>query len=101
MGTARKKLVDALDLLRRQHDEVARLIEELHDESLDEDRKMYVFFELADKLAAHAAMEEQLFYPAVRAKQTEGVLLEFTEEHLGIKRVLADMLGTDLDDPRF
>ena len=38
--------------------------------------------ELADKLAAHAAIEEKLFYPAVMTDDTEDKLLEATEEHL-------------------
>ena len=35
------------------------------------------------------------------AKQTQEILLESTEEHLAIKRVLADLLETRLDDDRF
>lgn len=101
MGTARKNQLNALDLLVQQHDEVDDLIEQLQDGDLEGQKKMFVFFELADKLAAHAAMEEQLFYPAVLAKQTEDNLLESTFEHLAIKRVLADLLLTELDDPRF
>jgi hemerythrin superfamily protein len=97
----RDNQVNALDLLIDQHDEVDMLMTRLEEEELAGQQKMLVFFELADKLAAHAAMEEQIFYPAVRAKQTEDMLLEATEEHLAIKRVLADMLVTDLDDPRF
>jgi hemerythrin superfamily protein len=90
--------LDALELLIQQHEEVEYLIEQLHDEHLADDRKMYLFFELADKLAAHAAMEETLFYPAVLAKQIDP---ELATEHVAIKQVLADMLGTELDDPRF
>ena len=90
--------LDALELLIQQHEEIEYLIEQLHDEHLAHDRKMDLFFELADKLAAHAAMEETLFYPAVLAKQIDPGL---ATEHLAIKRVLADMLGTELDDPRF
>jgi hemerythrin superfamily protein len=101
MASARDNQLNALDLLIDQHDEVDQLITHLKEDELDIQRRMYVFFELADKLAAHAAMEEQLFYPAVRAKQTEEVLLESVEEHLAIKRVLADMMTTELDDPRF
>src|SRR5687767_9999768 len=101
MASVRTNQLNALDLLIEQHDEVDQLIKQLEEEDLDEQKKMFVFFELADKLAAHASMEEQIFYPAVRAKQTEEMLLEATEEHLAIKRVLADMLVTDLDAPRF
>lgn len=101
MGNVRDNQLNALDLLIEQHDEVDMLIKRLEEEELEGQQKMFVFFELADKLAAHASTEEQIFYPAVRAKQTEEMLLEATEEHLAIKRVLADMLLTDLDDPRF
>ncbi len=48
---------------------------------------------MADKLAAHAAIEERLFYPAVESSKTEDLVLESAEEHLSIKRVLADMLS--------
>ena len=100
--TPRKKQLDALGLIIEQHDKVDELIEELLDgKDMPLERKRFLFNELADNLAAHAAMEEQLFYPMVKAKQTEEILLESTEEHLSIKRVLADLLETELDDPRF
>lgn len=103
MGTAKKlqKQIDALELLIEQHDKVDELIEQLEDDELPDDRKAVVFRELADNIAAHSTMEEQLFYPAVKAKQTEEMLLEATEEHLAIKRVLADLMETRLDDDRF
>ncbi len=93
--------VNALDLLQEQHDEVDALIERLQNETFEGQQKMLVFFELADKLAAHAAVEEQLFYPTVKARETEDILIESTFEHLAIKRVLADLMLTELDDPRF
>ena len=103
MGTAKKiiKQPDALELLTEQHDLVDELIAQLEDDELAPEKKASVFRELADNLAAHAAMEEKLFYPQVRAKQTQEILLESTEEHLAIKRVLADLLETRLDDERF
>jgi hemerythrin superfamily protein len=100
MGKARK-YVHALDLLIEQHRKVERLIAKLQDEELEPDPKQFVFQELADNIAAHSEIEEQLFYPAVRTAQTEDLLLESTEEHLAIKRVLADLLKTALDDDRF
>jgi hemerythrin superfamily protein len=92
--------MNALELLKDQHDVVDELIKKIEDED-DHDRKRDLFAELADKLAAHAAIEEKLFYPAVFAKQTEDILRESTEEHLQIKRVLADMLELDVDDDQF
>ena len=101
MGTAKQRQANVLELITTQHDLVDELIAKLEKGNLDGADKLAVFQQLADNLAAHAAMEEQLFYPAVREKQTEEILLESAEEHLAIKRVLADMLVTDLDAPRF
>jgi hypothetical protein len=101
MASVRNNQLNALDLLIDQHDEVDQLMTQLKEDELDDQKKMFVFFELADKLAAHASMEEEIFYPAVRATQTEEILLESLEEHLAIKRVLADLLATELGDPRF
>ena len=103
MGTVKpRRQADILELLTQQHDKVDALIARLEeDDELEGEAKLRVFRELADNLAAHAAMEEQLFYPAVRAKQTEEILLEATEEHLAMKRVLADLLETDVEEDRF
>jgi hemerythrin superfamily protein len=92
--------MDALKLLKEQHDEVEQLMETL-EKARKADRKQSLFIELADKLAAHATMEEKLFYPAVKAKKTEELVLESTEEHLAIKRVLADMLDLNVEDEHF
>jgi hypothetical protein len=92
--------VNALELLRSQHDEVEDLIEEI--EETDEPSEKGRLFELlADQLAAHSKVEEKLFYPAVMAEKTRDLLLESTEEHLSVKRLLADMMELDPDDERF
>jgi hemerythrin superfamily protein len=92
--------MNALELLKSQHDEVDELFEQL--ETTDsERRKGELFVELADMLAAHAKAEETLFYPAVMSKQTEEILLESAEEHLSVKRVLTDLLDLEVDDERF
>lgn len=93
--------LNAIDLLIEQHDEAEQLMQRLEGELLDDKQKMLVFFELADKLTAHAEIEERIFYPAARATQVESGLLEPLEEHTAIRRVIAEMLGTDLEDLRF
>ena len=95
-----KDTIDALELLTMQHDEVEMLIEQIEN-SDDPEEKMVLFQELADKIAAHSTMEEKLFYPSVMADQTEDLLVESTEEHLSVKRILADMLDLEGDDERF
>ena len=94
-----KDTIDALELLRSQHEEVEALIGKI--ERADGDHKAELFAELADKLAAHSEIEEKMFYPAVKDRSTEEQLLESVEEHLAVKRVLADMLELDADDDEF
>ena len=95
-----KDTIDALELLTEQHDEVEELISKI-EESEDSEEKEMLFREVADKIAAHSTMEEKLFYPSAMSEMTGEMLLEATEEHLAVKRVLADMLELDVDDERF
>jgi iron-sulfur cluster repair protein YtfE (RIC family) len=100
MGTAKRttKMIDVLDLLTEQHTEVDKLIGKLEKGSGDAGA---VFQELADKLAAHATIEEKIFYPAVMTDKTKDLLNESVEEHLEVKRTLADMLQLDPDSDTF
>ena len=103
MATAPKKQssgisTDVLELLTAQHTEVDALFEKL--ESGKGDRNA-LFVELADKLAAHATIEEQIVYPGVMSKQTNDMLHEAVEEHLEAKRILADLITLKVDDDGF
>jgi hemerythrin superfamily protein len=89
---------DVLELLASQHTEIDALFEQLEEDKGD---RRSLFDELANKLAAHATVEEKVFYPAVMSKDTEELLHESVEEHLSIKRVLADMLTMRLDQDTF
>ena len=92
--------VHALELLRSQHEEVEELIEQIED-SDDPDDKAELFQMLADRLAAHSAIEEKMFYPSVMTEDTREQLIESTEEHLAVKRLLADMMELDCEDEHF
>lgn len=90
-----KDTIDVLELLESQHTEVDQLIEQIEDGEGD---RAALFDELADKLAAHATVEEKIFYPAAMDVKTEDLLHEAVEDHLAIKRLLADLMELDLDD---
>ena len=94
--------MNAIDLLKAQHDEVEKLFKQY--EKLGEDaevKKRQLFVAIADRLSAHTAIEEQFFYPAVKAKQTEDILRESLEEHLAAKRVIADLLELQPSDETY
>ena len=86
--------INALDLLTEQHAEVDQLFKLIEGKR---GNRRAVVIELADKLAAHTTIEEKLFYPCIMSEETSNLLHESVEEHLGIKRVLADMLTRELD----
>jgi len=92
--------INALELLRSQHDEVEDLIEQIEDCD-DPHAKSELFLKLADRLAAHSAIEEKIFYPSVMTGDTREQLIEATEEHLAVKRLLADMMELNCDDEHF
>jgi hemerythrin superfamily protein len=94
--------MNAIDLLKAQHDEVEELFKKF--EKLGEDaeaEKRQLFVAIADRLSAHTAIEEQFFYPAVKAKQTEDILRESLEEHLAAKRIIADLLELQPADENY
>ncbi len=92
--------MDAITLLKRQHREVSSLFKKFQTARTGK-QKREIFEQIADSLAVHAAIEEKHFYPSVKKKATEEILFESVEEHLQIKRVIADLLQLDPGDAVF
>lgn len=91
--------MSAIDMLEAQHREVEDLFAEFEEAS--ESEKRDVFLAIADKLAVHAAIEEKHFYPAANSEETEEMLKEAVEEHLAVKRLIADLLAMKAGDENF
>jgi hemerythrin superfamily protein len=91
--------MDAIELLKTQHQEVKGLFKRI--EKAEEDEKQDLFEQLADALAVHAAIEEKHFYPATKNARTEELLQEAVEEHLVAKRLIADLMEMSPEDPQF
>jgi hemerythrin superfamily protein len=93
--------MDAIELLEQQHRQVDDLFERLlsADEE-DTDQRQELFDQLADALAGHTIIEEQLFYPVCK-RFDEELIQESLEEHLEVKRMLAELLDLDPGDDEF
>lgn len=96
--------MDAITLLKHDHKAVEALFkrfENAGDRAYTEKRA--VVDRIIEELAKHAAIEEQLFYPVVRATvpDTEDLALESLEEHHIVKWVLSELDGMDPEDQRF
>lgn len=92
--------VDPIEMLKEQHREVEALFED-HEKAKNGRSKRTIFGRIADALAAHCAIEEELFYPTVMNDKTEEGLREAVEEHLQAKRLIADLLGMSTTDPQW
>jgi hemerythrin-like domain-containing protein len=103
-GSEAREKNDAITLLTHQHREVAALFERLEKiAEKDEEQAGRIFEEIADRLAIHISIEEQHFYPSA-AREDEDLqedLRKALEEHLAVKRVIADLLDTEPGDETF
>jgi hemerythrin superfamily protein len=96
--------MDALTLLKNDHRTVERLFKEF--EKLGDRAykgKRDVVDKIVTELSVHAAVEEQVFYPAIRKADPdiERQVLEALEEHHVVKWTLSELDGMDPQDERF
>src|SRR5687768_8984934 len=96
--------MDAITLLKDDHKAVEQLFkrfEKAGDKAYAEKRA--VVDRIIEELSKHAAVEEQLFYPVVRATvpDTEDIALESLEEHHVVKWVLSELETMDPREERF
>ncbi|HVE82499.1 MAG TPA: hemerythrin domain-containing protein [Myxococcales bacterium] len=94
--------MNAIQLLKHQHKEVEKCfkdIEQCDDDQRDEMRRL--FAQLADNLAAHADIEEELFYPEVKQRQQDGMVQHAVEEHFEMKQYLAQLLDLEVGSSQF
>src|SRR6476620_11570181 len=96
--------MDAITLLKNDHKTVSALFkrfDKLGDRA--EKSKREIVDKIIEELSIHAAIEEQLFYPAARecVPETEDHVLESLEEHHIVKWVLSELDGMDPSAERF
>jgi hemerythrin superfamily protein len=84
--------MQATDLLEQQHRKVEALFAKLEGDDSQPAAKQELVEELANDLAAHMTIEQELFYPAVHEIDAK-LVAESLEEHalaeLGLRRLLA------------
>ena len=91
--------MNAIDMLTKQHRQLEAELKKAMDAEGTQRRQL--FQEVADVLMSHVLVEEREFYPAVKAKKTEDILLESLEEHLSLKRLVADLVDLAVTDEHF
>lgn len=93
---------EAMVLLKKDHDAVRRLFERFDKVETGIERKEIVR-EACAELKVHAAVEEELFYPALRQKMEDGdgLLDRADEEHHEVKILVAELELMSGDEDNF
>jgi hemerythrin superfamily protein len=95
----------ATDLLRKDHAAVKKLFSEFDKISDTAHKKRSDIAEkICEELRIHAAIEEEIFYPAVKAvrdKEAEFEVEEALQEHKQVKLAIADISKVDGTEPAF
>jgi hemerythrin superfamily protein len=92
--------VDALTLLKKEHDEVKKMLKDL-DATTDRAIKprQDLFGRLKHSLTVHEQMEEAVLYPALKEHaETKDIVLEAYEEHDVVETILGELERTPFDD---
>jgi hemerythrin-like domain-containing protein len=103
MRKAKAKPLDAIDLLKQDHEYVKqafRRFERMDRE--DHESLRGLVSAVCAALKAHADVEEKLFYPAVRAKIEDQEVIEEAEvEHDSAKALIRRLERMKPDDPKY
>ncbi len=88
---------DAIALLKADHEAVSHLFGE-YEKTRSVANKKALVKEICVALTAHAQIEEEIFYPAVKAALKDRLLVpEATVEHAGVKSLIAQLEGKEPD----
>ena len=106
-GMTSSEGTNAIDLLKRDHDDVDKMFaqyEDLKEGGSGGDKEMLVA-EICDALTVHAQIEEEIFYPAARSALDDDdgkdLLDEAAVEHQTLKDLIARLEAAPTDDPLY
>ena len=92
---------DAVAMLRADHKKVSELFEEFEASRASAKKKALVA-QICDELTIHSELEEEIFYPAVKAALGDDELVpEATVEHASIKDLISQVQGSEPDGPEY
>jgi hemerythrin-like domain-containing protein len=103
MARSRSKNVEAINMLKEDHDRVEKAFKEF--EKLDREDTETVrqlVQTVCEDLKVHTTLEEEIFYPAVReAIDDEDLMNEASVEHETAKMLIEQLENMQPDDPNY
>jgi len=93
--------MDALELLKQDHQAVKDLFDQIDDAEDGKQRKK-LFDQIDTQLNIHAHIEETVFYPEMqKIDELKDMVEEALEEHQEVKTLLEEIEGLDPDGDQF
>ena len=88
---------DAIALLKADHEAVSQLFAD-YEKTRSVPNKKALVAQICTALSVHAQIEEEIFYPAVKAALKDKLLVpEASVEHAGVKDLIAQLQGVEPD----
>jgi len=92
--------MDAIELLKDDHDKVDRLFQKV--KATDEGEHLALFKKIKAELDAHTHIEEKIFYPKLKEEEElKDIVLEGVEEHRQAKMFLRELANLTQDSEKF
>jgi len=103
MKSRTKTTVDAIDLLKQDHDKVERAFKQFEKmDRHDADACRRLIRSVCEDLKVHTALEEEVFYPALRqAIDDQDLMNEAAVEHETAKMLIEQLDNMAADDPSY
>jgi hemerythrin superfamily protein len=89
--------MDALTMLKQQHQEVDELFDRIR--MADEPEKITLMGQISEKLTLHAMIEERHFYPFCRRMGIQDMVDHSMQEHAEVKQLISEILQMKRHDP--
>lgn len=90
--------MDAIAMLKQQHQEVDELFDRI--QKADADERITLLGQISEKLTLHATIEERHFYPFCMRMGIQDMVDHSIQEHAEVKQLIADILQMKRHDPR-
>ena len=91
---------DAISMLKRDHDNVKALFDQF-EKAERKPEKQKIIKQALEELRIHSAIEEEIFYPAVREQLKNSVMNEADEEHHVAKVLIAELDTIGAEDDHY
>jgi hemerythrin superfamily protein len=103
MARSRSKSVEAIDMLKQDHEKVEQAFKEFEKMERDDmEACRQLIMGVCEDLKAHTTLEEEIFYPAVREViEDQDIMNEASVEHETAKMLIEQLENMQEDDPNY